>query len=312
MYVVEQWKTVEKESSRKSKVITAVLSALLLLIMYFWMLGWPRESEIPLAGMMIDFGTTETGGGQVAPPKTNSQPTVTEPVTEPVTTPTNPPSNSNPEVTPTTPDEVVTQDVEEAPAITPVEEDPKPTQEEIEAAQAALEAQQQAEAEAKAKAEAEAKAAAEAAAAAQAQAEADELKDLLDGALNNSGDGTGNGPNGGDGDFGAPNGVPNGGQGWGTDGDGDGVWGLGSRGWARKPNIDNGSQEFGTVVLKIKVDKQGNIISAVHTPHKDNTTTSRYLIDLAIREVKRQGKITSDVNASSEAWGYIKINFKPN
>lgn len=300
MYTVEQWKIIEKENERKSAIITAIITLLMLLILFFIVLGWPKEEDLPLSGMMIDFGTTETGqGNSSAPPAQN----VATPVEEVNINDATPPPTSEPEVTPAVADEVVTQDVEEAPAITP--EKPEKTPEQIAAEQAALEAQQLAEEQAAADQAAAEAAAAQAAADAAAQAEADALNDQLNNAW---GDGGGDGNDGTPGDAGDPDGIPNGGDGWGTDGDGDGVWGLGGRKWAKKPSIENKSQNFGKVTLKIKVDKQGNIISAEFTNYK-STTTNSYLVDLAIKEVLRQGKITSNVNAPSEQWGYVTINF---
>ena len=289
MYAVDQWDIIEKENSRKSAIVTAIISLLLFLLLFFWVLGWPKEDEMPLQGMMIDFGTTETGQGSTSAPVPKTE-TIT-PIEE-----TNP--TSEPQVSPSVADQVETQDLEEAIVITPDKEDPTPTQEELEAAQAAIEAQQQA--------EAEAAVAAQAALEAQQQAEADALAEQLNNAW---GDGNGDGNDGTPGDAGNPDGVPNGGDGsgLGDSGSGPALWGLGGRKWAKPPKVVDDSQRFGKVTLKIKVDKSGNIISAEFTNYK-STTTDAVLIQRA-KDALKHAKVTSDVNAASEDWGYVTFNF---
>jgi outer membrane biosynthesis protein TonB len=275
MYTAEQWHIIEKENSRKSAITTSILMLILFLLLYFWVLSWPREKDMPLAGMMIDFGTTETGQGENSPaPAPNSNEAEQVEITEAAI------AENTPQETPAVPTKVATQNTVKAPAVA------QKTAQQIKAEKAAAEAKKKAEAKAK------------------AQAEADALKNELNNVW-----GKGDGNDGKPGDAGDPNGVNNGGDGSGSGGSGDGLEGMGNRKWEKKPVIENKSQNFGKVTLKIKVDKQGNIISAEFTNYK-STTTNSYLIDLAKREVLRQGKITSDSKAPSEQWGYYTFNFK--
>jgi outer membrane biosynthesis protein TonB len=277
MYTAEHWHIIEKENNKKSAMVTSAIMLVLFLLLFFWVLGWPREKDLPLSGMMIDFGTTETGQGDnssaPAPSSNEEEVEITEAVTAEVAQ----------KETPVMPEKVVTQNVEKAPAVT------QKTAQQIKAEKAAAEAKKKAEAKAK------------------AQAEADALKeDELDKAWGKGKDEV-------PGTKGKPDGVDNGGDGWGTGGSGDGLEGFGNRKWEKKPNIENKSNNYGRVVLKIKVDKLGNIISAEFSAKStttSSTTTNSYLVKLAITEVMRQGKLSPDPNAKAEHWGYYTFNFK--
>jgi outer membrane biosynthesis protein TonB len=281
MYTAEQWHIIEKENSRKSAITTSILMLILFLLLYFWVLNWPREKDMPLAGMMIDFGTTETGQGDNSPaPAPNSNEEEEVEITEAAT------ADAVQKETPVMPEKVATQNTVKAPAVA------QKTAQQIKAEKAAAEAKKKAEAKAK------------------AQAEADALKNELN---NVWGKGNGDGNDGKPGDAGDPNGVNNGGDGSGTGGSGDGLEGMGTRKWEKKPEIENKSNNYGRVVLKIKVDKQGNIISAEFASKSNttsSTTTNSYLVNLAKKEVMRQGKLTPDPKAQSEQWGYYIFNFK--
>ena len=305
MYAVKEWRIIEQQNERKSAIITAIITFILFLILFFWVLGWPKEDEMPLAGVLIDFGTSKSGfGDNSTPPKQEVTPPVEEVNIEDVQEPqesATQPQETQPSIT----DEVVTQDQVEAPSVTPeVVEDPRPTQEELDAIA-------QAQAEADAQAAAEAAAAVQAAAEAQAQAEADELAEQLD-VWGNGGDGNTE-PGG---DQGVEDGVEDGpyndgesSTGLGDQGTGPALWGLGNRGWVTKPKVQDDSQRFGKVTLKIKVDRNGNIISAEFTNYK-STTTDAVLIRKA-KEALKHAKITKDINAADEDWGYVTFNFKP-
>lgn len=82
---------VEKKHQRQSAVITTIIMALLLLLMLFWVLARP-EPEFPEEGILISFGETHTGQGNVEPQQAEQvtppppQPQPTEPVEETVET----------------------------------------------------------------------------------------------------------------------------------------------------------------------------------------------------------------------------------
>jgi len=75
-----------------------------------------------------------------------------------------------------------------------------------------------------------------------------------------------------------------------------------------KPTIEDQSQKRGTVVIRIKVDKNGNVVSVTHQI-KGSTTNDSYLIDKAIRSAKK-AKFNSDPMATVEQVGTITYVFK--
>ncbi len=127
------------------------------------------------------------------------------------------------------------------------------------------EARKKSEADAKKRAEEEAKRKA-ADEEARKKAEADKLKEQLSGGFGGGGKGSGKGNTGTPGNQGDPGGDPNSknlegiSTGTGTIGGG-----LGDRGVSRAPKIEDNSQQQGTVVVKVCVDKNGDVISADFT-----------------------------------------------
>ncbi|TSA49885.1 MAG: hypothetical protein D4R43_03195 [Sphingobacteriales bacterium] len=83
---------------------------------------------------------------------------------------------------------------------------------------------------------------------------------------------------------------------------------LTGRKMIKEPSLKNNSNESGIVVVKIKVNKQGKVIS-VDGPAQGSTTTSTYLLNLA-----KQASMAAqfDLNSSSmdEQFGAITYNFK--
>jgi len=140
---------------------------------------------------------------------------------------------------------------------------------------------------------------------AQREREAQALKDQLSGGLQGDGDGKGN--TGKPGNQGDPNGDPNSDilEGIST-GSGRVGGGLGSRGVARTHKPTDNSQEQGIVVVKVCVDKAGNIISADFT-QKGSTATSSRLKNLAISSAKQWRFSPGQVDKQC---GTITYNFK--
>jgi len=81
--------------------------------------------------------------------------------------------------------------------------------------------------------------------------------------------------------------------------------GLGSRGLVYEPTIEDNSQKSGTVVVKVCVNKQGNIVSSKYT-QRGSSTTDSYLIDLAEKSAKKYRFTPSNVD---EQCGTITIDF---
>ena len=169
--------------------------------------------------------------------------------------------------------------------------------------QAQIKAQKEAEAIAKAKADKEAK----------EKAFQDKMNaGIKSGKSGSSGDGSdlSQGINGGTGDFGKPDGQIGGtslddGHGPGDSGFG---YSLSGRKLVKKPIIVDNSQETGTVAIRIKVDKSGNVVFAEFTS-KGSNTASTVLKNKAIKAAK-EAKFDANANASEEQWGTMTFTFK--
>lgn len=153
-----------------------------------------------------------------------------------------------------------------------------------------LERKKQAEAEAKRKAEAEKKRLAEAAKKKKAdeearkKAEADKFKSEIGGLF---GEGKGKGDTGKAGNQGDPGGDPNASNLEGiSTGSGTVGGGLDNRGVSRAPKITDNSQKEGTVVVKVCVDLNGNVISSEFT-QRGSTTADSQLKRLAVSNAKK-------------------------
>lgn len=155
------------------------------------------------------------------------------------------------------------------------------------------EARKRAEEEARKRAEAEAKRKA-AEAEAQKQAEADKFKDQIGGLF---GDGGGKGNTGTSGSQGDPNGDPNASKLEGiSTGSGMVGGGLGDRGVARKgPGVQDNSQSVGNAVIRVCVDRAGNVTEAEFT-QKGSSITDGNLKNKAIADAKRWKFAPGDVD----------------
>ena len=302
---------------KKSFTLTTLLLSVLLLVLFYIGLTYmdpPIEN-----GITINFGTTDFGSGQVQPKeKIRSEPLDTPPVE------------------PTEQEEVVEEAVEEVVEEQPEKEVAKEvpaekvlTRESEEAIKikqakeaqrkaddAAKEAKLKKEAEAKkAKAEAERKAEelrrAEEKKRQEQEAKKKELDELM-GGLNKS-DGIASGSEGDDnkaGDKGSPDGDPYATSSYGSPGSGSGTggYGLNGRSLVSKGKVQQECNEEGRVVVKIVVDRNGNVISA--TPGvKGTTNTAACLLDPA-KKTAFKHKWNLDSNAPSQQVGFVVVNFK--
>jgi hypothetical protein len=157
--------------------------------------------------------------------------------------------------------------------------------------------------EAEAKANAQAEANRKAAAAAAQQAEYNKTKKSYGDLLGGSGKGNTGKP----GSQGDPNGDPN------SDilegiskGSGRVGGGLGTRGVLHEPQISDGSQKTGRVVISVCVDKSGKVVKAEYT-QKGSTTTDSELKAIA-RKAALQFKFT--LSEIEEQCGTITVDFK--
>lgn len=283
----------EKKNRIKGILGTIVFHLGLLLLLLFLALRTP----LPLPGeegVLVNLGFDETGMGL----EQQEQPAPTEPLLQPV------PSQQEPEE-----EEYLVQDIEEAPAIKkkkveekkkePEKVNPKPEPEPVK------EVINEPEPEPKPQ---------------------PDPKAMYKGKSKTTAQGGQEGQTGQPGDQGIPNGTPGaptykgaGGEGAGTgngtgtgtgtgDGAGDGIsYSLGGRGslMLHKPSYD--SKEQGKVVVTIKVDKQGNVTSAM-AGAKGTNVSDQTLWQLA-KDAALRSQFIADPNAPDTQVGTITYNF---
>jgi outer membrane biosynthesis protein TonB len=129
--------------------------------------------------------------------------------------------------------------------------------------------------------------------------------------LKTTGTGSGSGTTAGGGDQGDPNGTPNGGaggSGQGTQGTGD--YRLGNRSPTSRPRPAYGCEDEGRVVVKVYVDRNGNVVSA-EPGAGGSTTGSTCLFDRA-RQAALLTKWAADPNALETQVGTIIYRFYKN
>ncbi|NBW27749.1 MAG: energy transducer TonB [Flavobacteriaceae bacterium] len=124
----------------------------------------------------------------------------------------------------------------------------------------------------------------------------------------NGGGGSGTGSGGGNG---SGEGLGTG-SGYGTGsgsgkGSGNGNWKLDGRKLSSSSKQQQKCNEYGTVVVQIKVNRNGNVIAAKYSKGTDNT--SQCLLDAAYATAKSY-KWQPDTEAPETQIGYITINFK--
>ena len=265
----------DTEYKKKSMMITVVLHVIILLLLFY--VGLTYLDPPPENGIAVNFGTTDTGTGNIQPteaiksaPKETTPPPVSQPKTE-------------------IQEEVATQNTEDAPVIkkeetkiqqeetpvkkivkkeVPVVPDPTPDKKTT-----------------------------------------DVLSSLINGPKS---DGTTKGGEGNDddsGDKGDPNGNPNAKSYYGTGKglDGDGNYLLGGRKALNKQKFVQDCNEAGTVVVTIEVDRNGKVISA--TPGVRGTTNnSKCLLDPAKRAAMAT-RFNSDEKAPAKQIGKIIYRF---
>ena len=255
--------------------ITVVLHVLILLLLFY--VGLTYLDPPPEDGIAVNFGTMDTGSGDVQPNepiKSAPQETTPPPVSQPKS-----------EIK----EEVVTQDNEEAPVI-------KKEEKKVEAVETPKETPKK---EPPKKVEPKPD-----------KTTTDAISSLINGPKNN---GTAQGSEGDDntrGDKGDPNGDPNAKSYYGTGKglDGDGNYLLGGRRPLNKPKDPQECNEAGTVVVSIEVDRSGRVISA-RGGVKGTTNNTLCLIRKA-EENAYATKFNSDENAPTKQIGKIIYNFK--
>tara|TARA_R110000868_G_scaffold96107_1_gene264330 strand:- start:1436 stop:2284 length:849 start_codon:yes stop_codon:yes gene_type:complete len=270
----------EKDSAKLTALITIILILLLFIV------GAPYMDPPIEYGVAVNFGTTDFGKGEVQPLKPiksepleiNKPPQVEPTKVEPV-------KSAEPK------EKVLTEDNSEEIAI-----------------------KKQKEAESKAKAIADAKVKAEADRIAKEKREQEEKKKKLDALIGgvSKSDGSATGSEGNDnkvGDKGQLNGDPYAPSYFGGAGPGKGGvgYGLGGRGTPSKLIYKQDCNEAGTVVVRIEVNKQGQVIKA-EPGIRGTTNTNPCLLEPA-KKIALSHKWPADSKAPERQIGFVSINF---
>ena len=262
-------KYLETEEEKKSFVITSIIFVIMFLFFFFY--GLSYMDPPPENGIAINFGTSDVGSGDIQP---------TEPIqSAPKPTPTPPTTSSN--------DKVLSQDMEDAVVMKKAKKE-KPTKTVTK------------EEEVKAKPVESPK---------PSKSTTDALSSFLNGPKS---DGKATGGEGNDnkaGDKGNPNGDPYANSYYGAGGgSGNGRgWGLNGRKLSTSGKEVQKCNEFGTVVVQITVNQNGNVIAAKYT--KGTTNTNPCLIEPALATARKY-KWQPDPNAPETQIGFITVNFK--
>ncbi|MEE4255519.1 MAG: energy transducer TonB [Bacteroidales bacterium] len=276
----------EQNNRFKGIVGTIAFHLLALLAILYFALSTP----LPLPGeegVEVNLGSSEQGMGQV-------QEMTPPPAEQPTPTPQRPQPQPEPEPE----EEMITQDVEETPAIEEevekkneaekpeevIKTDPEPEKEEV------IE-----EAEPEPEPEPEPPKVNERA--------------LYKGNSNTDGEGSNQGETGQPGDQGQPDGTPDATNYKGSGGLGDeGVgYDLGGRGAKHLPKPAYDSEEQGKVVVEIKVDPNGKVVSAI--AGAKGTTISDLRLRRLAEEAALRSVFASDPNAPERQRGTITYNF---
>lgn len=269
---------------RNSAKLTALITVILILLLF--VVGAPYMDPPIEYGVAVNFGTTDFGKGNVQPLK----PVKSEPLNV-----EKPPQVEASKVEPAKPSQakenVLTQDDAESIAI-----------------------KKQKDAEAKAKAIEEAKAKAEADRIAKEKQEQEDKKRKLDALIGgvNKSEGSATGSEGNDnkaGDKGQLNGDPYAASYFGDPGTGSGGvgYGLNGRGKATYQTLKQDCNESGMVIVKIIVNKNGQVIEAV-PGFKGTTNTAPCLLEPA-KKIALSHKWRPDPNAPTKQIGFVKVNF---
>ena len=277
-------KYLETKHERNSAKITTLIVIILLLLLF--VVG-PPYMDPPLEyGVAVNFGTSDVGSGS----KPKAQP-VKAPLKNPVKQ--SQPEPAEPQKVQETPkaEDVITDETAESIAI-----------------------KKQKEAEAKAKAEAERiereKREAEERRLREEAEKRRKLDNLIGGVKNSTNaDEGGEGPDRSAGNKGQLNGDPYAPSYFGGAGPGKGGvgYGLNGRGRPQKQIYKQDCNEYGIVVVRIKVNRNGQVISA--EPGIKGTTNSHPCLIEPARKIALSHKWPADSKAPAEQVGFVSINF---
>lgn len=278
---------------RKSFTITTLIYVVILLLMFIF--GFKYFDPPKERGIAVNFGTTDFGAGEVQP----REPIKTAPVqSTPEPTPVEETTSAAEE------EEVLNQDTSDAPVIKDDQkEEPKEVQKE-ELKKPPKEQQTPKEPEPiKEPQKPDPKPQPD-------QSVTDAMQSLMNGPENDGQEANGEGDDAAGGDKGNPNGDPNSKNYYGTGKglDGDGNYRLGGRKALRKQKYTQECNESGEVVVKIEVDRNGQVIRAI--PGQKGTTNSNPCLLEPAKRAALDTKFNKDANAPSKQVGFITYVFK--
>jgi len=266
-------KILETDSEKKAFAVTSTVFVILFLLFFFYKIMTPVQETVLTGGeIAINFGNTDKGKGDVQPKETiEMQP---EPEVAPKV--------ETPKVEP-----VVTQNKVDVPVVKKVEETPKPK--EVVKAEVPVKKSDPK----------------------PSQSTTDALASLINGPKSTGEKSQGQGNSSENGDQGKLDGdmYSNStyGNGKGQGAGGGTSWGLNGRSLASRGSVVPDCNEVGTVVVEIRVDKSGKVVSAQHT--RGTTNSAKCLTDAAIATAKTF-RWKSDDKAPNIQIGFIVINFK--
>lgn len=259
-------KYLETKEERKSFIITSAIFVILFILFFY--LGLTYLDPPPENGIAINFGTTESGSGDIQP---------TEPIqSAPKVTAAQPVTASN--------DDVLSQDIGEAVVMKKAKK-VEPTKE-------------VAKEEVKEKPKEAPK---------PSKSTTDALSSLINGPKSDGKAAGGQGNDNTPGDKGSLNGNPYANSYYGSGSGSGSGWGLNGRTISSRGKEVQNCNEYGTVVVQITVNRNGNVIAAKYT--KGTTNTNPCLIEPALATARKY-KWQPDPNAPEAQIGFITVNFK--
>ena len=298
-------------SEHKRGVIGTTLFHLLILVFFIIYKGFSTPLPLPDAeGILVNFGTEETGFGDLEPQKTEIEPTeqeVIEPIeqTETVEELT---EEKIEDITEVPDEEMITQDIEDAPEVKEAE---KRKKEEEEKEKKRIEEEQKKEyeriAELKRIAEKKRKDSIVEAKRIEQQRIADQIKkDMANRFTGNQSNSQGDTQ--GTGNQGKTDGDPYAGN-YDGSGKGEGVsWNLDGRNPQLLPKPEYIKQEQGTIVVEVKVDQSGNVVEAI--AGKKGTTITDHDLHKAAEKAAYKAIFDTKPDAPPRQTGSITYFFK--
>jgi outer membrane biosynthesis protein TonB len=261
-------KYLETKEEKKSFTITSILFVIMFILFFY--LGLTSLDPPPENGIAINFGTTEFGSGEIQP-------------TEAIQSA---PKPTAAQAAAATDDDVISQDTEDAVVMKKAKKSQQTkeiTKEEV-----------------KPKPKESPK---------PSKSTTDALSSLINGPKSDGKAAGGEGNDNQAGDKGSLNGDPYANSYYGSGG-GSGTgsgWGLNGRSISSRGKEIQKCNEFGTVVVQITVNRNGNVIAAKYT--KGTTNTNPCLVEPALATARKY-RWQPDSNAPETQIGFITVNFK--